>query len=61
MSMYYSPELVKSIMKERLSEAHERNLLHCCEEIDPVAPKSSALQTALNMFRRRQSPASCAC
>ena len=61
MSMYYSREIVKLVMEERLEGARTHNLLHCCEEIAPVAPKSSALQTALNMFRRRQSPASCAC
>jgi hypothetical protein len=60
MSIYYSPELVKLLMNERLHEARERNMVHCCEEIVPVQPKSSIRGAILSPFRR-QSPAECGC
>jgi hypothetical protein len=57
MSIYYSPTLVKLLTEERLRDVRRAAFMHCCEEFWGEGPKRSLL----DFFRRRQSPASCAC
>ena len=57
MSIYYSTKLVQLLMEERLREIRQDALVHCCEEPAAEEPKRSIL----SLFRRPQSPASCAC
>ncbi len=57
MSIYYNPELVKLLMDERLREARQANVIHCCAE--PEAAEDRGL-VARYLFRR-QSPAACGC
>lgn len=57
MSMYYSPEVVKLLMEERLREARQSNAVHCCAEFENDRPRNSIL----NRFFRRPSPAACGC
>jgi hypothetical protein len=55
MSMYYSPEIVKWLMEERVREAR-RLQSPCCETSMPEESKRSLR----NLFRR-ETPASCDC
>jgi len=55
MSIYYGPELVKTLMNENLREARRANRAHCCQE--PAAGPKRSLR---DLFRR-QSPALCGC
>ncbi|MGA2513937.1 MAG: hypothetical protein ABSG37_10010 [Candidatus Limnocylindrales bacterium] len=48
--------MVKLLMEERLREARQANLLHCCAE--PEAPKPGL---AARYLFRRKSPAACGC
>ena len=61
MSINYSPELVKLLMNERLHEARNSRMVHCCEEIADEEPKRSIRGLVLGAFRGRQSPAVCGC
>ena len=55
MSFYYSPEIVKLLMEDRVREARTlRN--RCCEKVEPKEPTSF-----LRNFFRRETPATCAC
>ena len=56
MSMYYSPELARLLLKERLDEAGRARILREAEQNMPRAPRRSIL----DLFRRRV-PADCAC
>jgi hypothetical protein len=60
MSFYYSPDLVRTLMDERLREIHKDELLHCCLELEADEPERSIQDRLRNLFRR-QSPAACAC
>jgi hypothetical protein len=60
MSMNYSPEIVKLVMEERLAEARQQHLLHCCEEIVDVTPKASVLDAIVRLFSR-PSRTACEC
>jgi hypothetical protein len=55
MSMYYSPEMVRLLMEERIREAREVHN-RCCEDFAPERPRRSLR----NLFRR-ETPASCHC
>jgi hypothetical protein len=57
MSIYYSPTLAKVLADERLREARRAAFVHCCEEFWGEEPKRSIL----DLFRRRQSSATCSC
>jgi hypothetical protein len=57
MSMYYSPEIVKLVMEERLTEARRIMLTHCCEDALP-ARRPSRFAAIRSLFRR-ESPAAC--
>jgi hypothetical protein len=56
MSIYYNSRMVRLLMDERLREAREANLIHCCAE--PGAARTGLF--ARHLFRR-QSPATCGC
>jgi len=60
MSIYYSPELVKVLMDDRLRDVRREAKVHCCEALEPDAPARPARASFLNLFRR-QSPAACTC
>jgi hypothetical protein len=60
MSIYYTPELVKLVMEERLREARQSNVAHCCEELAADEPRTSPADFVRNLFHR-QSPAACEC
>ena len=56
MSIYYSPELVRLLVNERLQEAGRTRMLREGEQNMPKAPRRSVL----DLFRR-QVRAGCAC
>jgi hypothetical protein len=60
MSIYYTPELVKLLTEERLREARQSNVAHCCEELTADEPRTSPADFVRSLFRR-QSPATCEC
>jgi hypothetical protein len=60
MSIYYSPELVRALMEDRIREARQSNVVHCCQEPAAREPRTSVAQFLRTAFRR-QSPASCEC
>ncbi len=60
MSMYYSPELAKILMAERIREAREANRLHCCQEAEGDSAGRWIGGQVRNLFSRH-SPASCNC
>jgi hypothetical protein len=60
MSMYYSHEIVKLVMDERLEGARTHNLLHCCEEPAEVQPKNSIFEAISRLFAR-PNQAACDC
>ena len=57
MSIYYSPELVKALMRERILEAQERRSLADEESDDRVVQSESLLERLL--LRRPSEPATC--
>jgi hypothetical protein len=59
MSLYYSPELVRLLMKERIREAREAGMVRR-DEHDCEAGKKRSI---LDLFRRQdhQVPAACSC
>jgi hypothetical protein len=60
MSMYYSPELVRLLMEERLRGARQSNGNYCCMEPMAEKPRFSVRGPLGRMFSR-QSPATCSC
>lgn len=56
MSMYYSAELARLLVNERLAEAGRARIARENEQNRSAAPRRSLL----NLFRR-QAPADCAC
>jgi hypothetical protein len=60
MSIYYSPELVRLLMDERIREARQSNVLNCCVEPAAQQRRASVGDTIRTLFRR-QSPAACEC
>ncbi|MGD0247580.1 MAG: hypothetical protein ABSB75_00860 [Candidatus Limnocylindrales bacterium] len=60
MSIYYTPELVKLVMEERLREARQSNVAHCCEELAAEEPRTSLADHLRSMFRN-PSPTACEC
>ena len=60
MSMYYSPELVRTLMDERIREIQKDEFLYCCLELEADEPERSIKDRLLSIFRR-QSPAACEC
>jgi len=60
MSIYYSPELVRVLMEDRLRDARRSQVVHCCEEPADSENGTSLVESVRNLFRR-QSPASCEC
>jgi hypothetical protein len=60
MSIYYTPELVKLVMEERLREARQSNIAHCCEELAAEEPRTSLVDHLRGMFRN-PSPTACEC
>jgi hypothetical protein len=56
MSIYYNPQPVRLLTDERLREARQANVIHCCAE--PKAAKTGLV--ARHLFHR-QSPATCGC
>jgi len=59
MSMYYSPEIVRLLMKERLQEAADRR-----RAVSGPSGVGRAVRTAgslRRLFIRRPAPAACAC
>jgi hypothetical protein len=60
MSIYYSPVLVRLLMDERIREARQSNVVHCCQEPAAREPRASVAEFFRTAFRR-QSPASCEC
>ena len=60
MSIYYSPELVKTLMEERVRDARKASsIIHCCEELRAEVP--DRITAAVRNLFRRQSHAACAC
>jgi hypothetical protein len=60
MSIYYSPELVKTLMEERVRDARKvSSIINCCAELAAEEP-SRIVATVRSLFRR-QSPATCSC
>ncbi len=57
MSIYYSPELVKALMRERLLEAQERRSLADEQFDEHVEPTQSLLEKLL--LRRPAQPSTC--
>jgi hypothetical protein len=60
MSIYYSPELVRLLMEERIREARQSNVVHFGQEPEAREPRTSVAEFLRTAFRR-QSPASCEC
>jgi hypothetical protein len=62
MSIYYSPELVRQLMDERVREARRASFAKCC--VEPAADEPTADEPShsiLSFFRRRPQPAACTC
>jgi hypothetical protein len=59
MPLYYSPELVRVLMNERIREAREAGMVRRGENDRDAGKKRSIL----DLFRRqdRQAPAACSC
>ena len=60
MSIYYSPELVRLLMDERIREARRSQAVNCCAEPAEREPRTS-LGDAVRTLFRRQSPTACEC
>lgn len=59
MSMYYSPEIVRLLMKERLQEAADARRARF---VPPAVGRSARAASSLHrLFSRRPAPAACAC
>jgi hypothetical protein len=62
MSIYYSPELVRLLMAERLDEARRAGAIHCCQDpVGPVAIAPTGIADRVRTLFRRRSPAACTC
>ncbi len=58
MSIYYSPELVRALMRERILDAEEARRTPDCDCDAPVVRTQSLLE---RLLLRRPEPAACSC
>jgi hypothetical protein len=60
MSMYYSPEIVRALMEERIRDARRySSIISCCQDLADEEP--GRIRSAVRALFRRQSPATSTC